>query len=174
MLSGIARLFLMVSSIAPIGLTYAWVAGAEEEYQTAGIIIGTCSVLVIGTVLFIRHAKKTLASVEFTPTSIEVADSENIAFMLLYLLPLFENGFNGLNWTMTIPAILIFSLVIWTGYGYHFNPLLGLLGWHFYKVGTYEGVTYVLISRKELRAAHQIMEVGQLTEFIVLDKGEDD
>lgn len=172
MLSRLARLFLMFTSIAPIGFTYAWVAAAEKEYLTAIVIVGGCGVLVWAAVRFIKYAAKKLSSEKFKPTSIEAADSENIAFMLLYLLPLFENGFSGLNWTMTVPALLIFSAVIWTGYGYHFNPLLGLLGWHFYKVGTNEGVTYLLLSKKEIRAAYQEIYVGQLTEFIVLDKGE--
>jgi len=171
MLSRPARLLLMFTSIAPVGFTYAWAATAEGKYQAAGIVAGACVLCVIFTACFIRYASKNLASLKFKPTSIEAADSENIAFMLLYLLPLFENGFTNLAWEMTVPAVLIFAVVIWTGYGYHFNPLLGLLGWHFYKVGTDEGVTYILISRKELRTAHKDMNVGQLTEFIVLDKG---
>ena len=65
--------------------------------------------------------------------------------------------------------MIVFVLVVSTGYGYHFNPLLGLLGWHFYKVGTEEGVTYVLITKKELRSAKQCLTVGQLTEYIVID-----
>ena len=170
MLSRLARLFLMFTSIAPIGFTYAWSAGAEGKYLAAGIVVSIVMILLVCTVVFIRYASKQLSSERFKPISIETADSENIAFMLLYLLPLFENGFTDLNWIMTVPAMLIFSAVIWTGYGYHFNPLLGLLGWHFYKVGTDEGVTYILISRKEIRAAHREMNVCQLTEFIVLDK----
>jgi hypothetical protein len=46
------------------------------------------------------------------------------------------------------------------------------MGWHFYKVGTPEGVTYVLITRKQLRSATGTIEVGQLTEYIVIDVGE--
>jgi hypothetical protein len=45
------------------------------------------------------------------------------------------------------------------------------MGWHFYKVGTKEGVTYVLITKKHLRNATETIEVGQLTEYIVLDLG---
>lgn len=174
MISSFARLFLMVTSIAPIGFTYACVAFYEEEYWTTAGILAVCAILLFCTVRFIKWARKNLSSESFKPTSIETADSENIAFMLLYLLPLFENGFNGLNWPMTIPAVIIFSAVIWTGYGYHFNPLLGLLGWHFYKVGTEEGVTYILLSKKEIRSAFKTMQVGQLTEFILIDMGETD
>ncbi|RWT04598.1 hypothetical protein [Aeromonas caviae] len=55
---------------------------------------------------------------------------------------------------------------------YHFNPLLGLMGWHFYKVSTPEGVTYVLVTKKELRRAQEGLTVVQLTEYIVLDIGD--
>ena len=43
--------------------------------------------------------------------------------------------------------------------------------WHFYKVGTPKGVTYVLITKKELRHASQLLTVAQLTEYIVIDLG---
>ena len=56
-----------------------------------------------------------------------------------------------------------------TGYNYHFNPLLGLLKWHFYKVQSNEGVTYVLITKKQLRTAANAVTVGQLTEYILID-----
>ena len=51
-------------------------------------------------------------------------------------------------------------------------PLLGLMGWHFYKVGTKEGVTYVLITKRQLRSASEVISVGQLTEYIVIELGD--
>jgi len=76
-----------------------------------------------------------------------------------------------LNWQVWVPAIITFAAVVATGYSYHFNPLLGLMGWHFYKVSTKEGVTYVLVTKRQLRNATETIEVGQLTEYIVLDVG---
>lgn len=92
-----------------------------------------------------------------------------MALLLLYLIPLFTEDFDGLNWHLWIPTLVIFGAVVATGYSYHFNPLLGVLGWHFYKVCTPEGVTYVLITRKQLHDARDTLKVGQLTEYIVLD-----
>ena len=106
---------------------------------------------------------------QFTATTIEAADKENISFLLLYLLPLFTEEFSTLNWNVWIPVVLIFALVVATGYSYHFNPLLSLFRWHFYKAGTKEGVTYVLITKKQLRNATETIKVGQLTEYIVID-----
>lgn len=171
MFSKLAKIMLMCTSIAPVGVTYAWVAYQEGFKWTAVILLAVCAVLAFLSVGLLRYGQKNLSETEFKITSIEPSDSENIAFMLLYLLPLFESNFAGLNWQVWIPAIVIFAAVIGSGYGYHFNPMLGLLGWHFYKVGTEEGVSYLLISKNEFcRTATPIM-VGSLTEYIVLDMG---
>jgi len=117
----------------------------------------------------LRYAKRNLERSKFQSISIEAADRENMGFLLLYLLPLFTSQYDSLNWGIWLPTLVVFALFTATGYSYHFNPLLGMLGWHFYKVGTPEGVTYVLITKKQLRNAASTITVGQLTEYIVID-----
>lgn len=172
MLSWIAKLLLTSTAIAPVLLTYAWVAYYAGHRAEAATLLVTCLILVWTCIRMLRYAKQQLERVKFTATTVEAADRENMGFLLLYLLPLFTAQFAALNWQVWVPAIAIFGSVVVTGYNYHFNPLLGLMGWHFYKVGTDEGVTYVLITRKQLRKASEAIEVGQLTEYIVIDVGE--
>ncbi len=172
MLNWFAKLQLTSTAIAPVLLTYAWVAYRTCAYRQALVLILTCTALVTVCLIMLSGCKKNLERVPFSMISAEAADRENIGFLLLYLLPLFTSSFSALNWQVWIPAIAIFAAVVGTGYGYHFNPLLGLMGWHFYKVGTKEGVTYVLITKKHLRNTTETIEVGQLTEYIVLDLGE--
>src|SRR5690606_25378988 len=136
-----------------------------------GFLLAVCLLLVVICILMLTYAKKHLERLKFSATTVEAADRENTGFLLLYLLPLFTAQFAALNWQLWVPAIAIFAAVVATGYSYHFNPLLGLMGWHFYKVGTKEGVTYVLITKRQLRSATETIEVGQLTEYIVLDVG---
>lgn len=112
-----------------------------------------------------------LEAMPFTGTKVEAADRENMGFLLLYLLPLFTADLTKLNWETWVPAIVMFAVITATGYNYHFNPLIGLMGWHFYKVESKEGVTYVLITRKQLRSAAGTLTVGQLTEYILIDLG---
>lgn len=171
MLSRVAKLMLTSTAIAPVLLTYAWVAFQSGKSCVALILAASCVALVFVCWLLLRYAKNNLERMSFKPVSVEAADRENMGFLLLYLLPLFTAQFDTLNWNVWIPAILIFAAVVATGYSYHFNPLLGLMGWHFYKVGTAEGVTYVLITKKQLRNATDTVEIGQLTEYIVLDLG---
>jgi len=169
MLSRFAKLMLTGTSLAPIALVYAWVLYSGGKLSMALGLVGLAIALVVLMVALLSYSEKHLERSKFKVTSIEAADREYITFILLYLSPLFTAQFGDLNWQVLVPTMIIFVLVISTGYGYHFNPLLGLLGWHFYKVGTEEGVAYVLITKKELRTAKQCLTVGQLTEYIVID-----
>lgn len=169
MLSSLAKLMLAATSLAPVALVYAWVLYSDGRTRAALGLVGGAVALIVIMVGLLRHCREHLERSKFKVTSIEAADREYITFILLYLSPLFTAQFGDLNWHVLVPTMVIFVLVISTGYGYHFNPLLGLLGWHFYKVGTDEGVAYVLITKKELRSAKQCLTVGQLTEYIVID-----
>ena len=169
MLSSLAKLMLTGTALAPVALVYAWVLFSDGSWKASMALVVGAIALFILMVSLLGYCRKNLERSEFKVTSIEAADREHITFILLYLSPLFTSEFGDLNWNILIPTLIVFVLVISTGYGYHFNPLLGLLGWHFYKVNTSEGVSYVLITKKELRSARQCLTVGQLTEYIVID-----
>nr|WP_281721015.1 hypothetical protein [Nitrosomonas nitrosa] len=169
MLNTLAKLMLTGTALAPVALVYAWVMYTDGYAITAFGLVIIAAVLIVLMMQLLKYCRKHLERSKFKVTSIEAADREYITFILLYLSPLFTAEFGDLNWNILIPTLIIFLLVIGTGYGYHFNPLLGLLGWHFYKVSTEEGVSYVLITKKELRSAKQCLTVGQLTEYIVID-----
>lgn len=172
MFGRLAKTLLITSSIAPIGLVYAWIAFQDSSYYWAGGILAGCVILIVCCVLLFRRATHVLERFPLQLQSVEAADRENIAFMLLYLSPLFTSQFGQINMSLLIPTLAIFALLTATGYNYHFNPLLGLVGWHFYKVESKEGVTYVLITKKQLRNTKQIDLVGQLTDYILIDLGD--
>lgn len=169
MLSTLAKLMLTGTALAPVALVYAWVFYSDGNWKWALALVVGAIILIGLMVMLLRFCQEKLERSQFKVTSIEAADREHITFILLYLSPLFTSELGDLNWDLLIPTVIVFILVISTGYGYHFNPLLGLLGWHFYKVSTLEGVSYVLITKKELRSAKQCLNVGQLTEYIVID-----
>ena len=169
MLSSLAKVILTATAIAPAGITYACAAFmANEIILSISLMLGS-GICVVSCLYLLHYARRHLEHISFTTTKVEAADHENMAILLLYLSPLFTTNFNALNWPILIVTLLIFALVIGTRYGYHFNPLLGLKGWHFYKISTPEGVTYCLITKKRLRDARGKLDIGQLTEYIVLD-----
>lgn len=169
MLNSVARLLMTSTALAPVLLTYGWVAYMEDERAT-GLILGALSIALVATCVFVlRKAQKNLVRSSFRANSVEACDHENTAFMLLYVMPLFTSQFKSLDWMFWVPTILIFAVITATGYNYHFNPMLGLLGWHFYKVDSAEGVKFVLITKKQLKTAATPLIVGELTEYILLD-----
>ncbi|GAB2179081.1 hypothetical protein [Dongia sp. agr-C8] len=171
MLNVFARLLLTSTALAPVGLTYAWVAGFEGFVIASALLTGGCVLLVIICLLLLWRAQKSLAASSFQADEVEAADHENTAFLLLYVMPLFTSQLDTLDWKFWIPTVFIFGIITATGYNYHFNPMLGLLGWHFYKVKSVEGVKFVLITKKQLRTASTKLTVGQLTEYVLLDLG---
>jgi hypothetical protein len=171
MLSTLARLMLTASSIAPVGLTYALVAWYQKEYSVAIWATAVSVVVVAGCVVILGIAQEQLEEMSFKSKEIEPSDNENIGFMLLYLLPLFTEKITNLNWVVWLPTLLVYGVIVATGAGYHFNPLLSILGWHFYKITSVEGVKYVLVTKKHLRTAATTIAVGQLTDYMLIDLG---
>jgi hypothetical protein len=169
MLSLIARILLTASSVAPVGLVYSYVSWYQGQYKVALICLLVASMLVLACLGILTIARKKLEAIPFATKSVEPADAESFGFLLLYILPLFTDRVEGLNWELWIPIVIVFAIIIGAGYGYHFNPLLGIMRWHFYKVTSADGVTYVLITRKHLRTAAAVHKVGQLTEYILID-----
>lgn len=169
MLNTFARITLTATAIAPVSLTYAWVAYYQGQTHVAVLAIVIAVLLTIVCVLLLAYVRAHTEALPFKVATVEPADGENLGFMLLYLLPLFTDEIAALNWELWFPLLIVFGFVIGTGYGYHFNPLLSLLRWHFYKVTSLEGVTYVLITKKHLRSTTGSLRVGQLTEYILLD-----
>jgi hypothetical protein len=172
MFNKFARILLTATALAPVGLAYAWIAWLQDAKGAALIIVGISLLLVVLCLSMFWKAPKAVPVSDFEASSVEPADHENIAFLLLYAMPLFTSQFNTLDWTFWIPTGIMFAAIAATGYAFHFNPLLGLLGWHFFKVQSKEGVTFVLITRKRIRDAAKKLRVGELTEYILVDVGE--
>lgn len=171
MLSFIAKLMLTISALAPVALIYSLVAAFQANFEVA-FWAGAASILAASLCAAVLHVGGRKASrSKFTAKGIEAADGENVGFMLLYLLPLFSDKIETLRWELWLPTLVLLGLLIGNGYAHHFNPLLGLFGWHFYKVTSNEGVTFVLISRKRLANAIGTLTVSQLTDNILYDLG---
>ena len=167
--SVVGNLILTGTAISPLLLVYALVAFVEGECLPALILALIGLLLFALGVALLRFVKGHLEHIPFSFSTVEVADRESIGMLVLYLLPLLKTSFSDLELLVLIPAIVIFLALALTGYNYHFNPLLNLTGWHFYKVSTAEGVTFVLITRKTIKSAVGQITVGELTAYTVID-----
>lgn len=169
MLNIFARFLLTCSAIAPVIPVYAVVEFLRGEYSHVAIMLTVCIVLIFICLRLLRYAQRHLEQIGFSMRTVEAADRENTALLLLYLTPLITGRYVNLDWIVLAAVVLLFLIVMATGHQYHFNPLLNIFGWHFYKVMSKEGVTYVMVTKKKLHTAMEIANVGQLTEYLIID-----
>ena len=163
------NLILTSTSLAPVLLIYA-VVGLFERECVLAVTLGSIGVFLTGLgIILLTHVKRHLGRMSLAFSSVEVADKESVGILVLYLLPLLRTSIADFEFIMLIPAVAIFLALALTGYNYHFNPLLNMFGWTFYKVGTPEGVTYLLITRKSLTNVVNEITVGQLSGHTVID-----
>jgi hypothetical protein len=59
--------------------------------------------------------------------------------------------------------------VLWSTHSLQVNPVLGMLGFHFYEVETKDGITFLMISRRKISNVKSIQYVVQLTEYGILE-----
>jgi hypothetical protein len=121
-------------------------------------------VLIIVLYFLIHIAKNKLEELPVSISEISNADNESVVFIFSYLIPLLD-----IDTSMTIFLLALFYLIIFTTNIYHFNPVLGILGYHQYEIKINEGTNFILITKKTLVNTKQIKRVVQLTNYILLE-----
>ena len=109
MLSRIAKFALTITAIAPVLLTYSGVSFLKGDGVAATWLFGGFLILSFICLWLLHYVKNKVESTPFRATSVEIADGENIAFLMLYLFPLFTGRTVTLDWQIWLPAILVFG-----------------------------------------------------------------
>lgn len=169
MLNWFGRYVFAATAVAPIALAYSWAAFLQNRYWVAAILFVTAPFLVLLCQIQIMSALRSFQRLTISPKAAEATDRESVALIVLYLIPLFTYRFTDLQWNVIVPCMVLLAAIFSTGYNFYFSPLLGLLGWHSYKIADQAGITYVIITKRELRSALKQFEVVQMTEYLLLD-----
>jgi len=178
----VIKLFLVLTSLAPVLLTY-WFVEQTEKYNKdisffenvkCNYLYGLnylifAFVLVIICLLILRLAETKLEKLPVVIQGIKTADNEATTFIIAYLLPLANKLDNGLNIPVLIFISCLFFFIVITSNSYHFNPLLNFFGYHFYEVSVDGGVTYVLLTKKSINNSKNIKSISLLTEYMILE-----
>lgn len=170
MFSKFGKLILVTTSASPIILVWAVVLWRMGENLYALIAISLSVILFLVCLWLINYAQKKYAAEKFKIQSVEVADREIFSFLAAYLLPLVFGQETAPDFYILATVMIVFGAVISVSYNYHFNPLLSLSGWHFYRVKNTSGMSYVLITRKTIRNVKLEIEAVHLTDYLMLEK----
>ncbi len=161
MLSRLPKFFLVATSLSPVFLTLAfldWRAG--EPLRALFWLTATLSLIVL-TRLLLTACRRKLEQHRVELQTARNSDREVMGFLLAYVLPLALTSGTSITvdgWAVLF-LVILFGIVVWGTQAYDFNPLLGLIGYHFFEVETHDGITYVLISRKAI----VLREAGSLS-----------
>ena len=166
----LAKFLLAATAFAPVLLTYAAVSLINCDYWYAAAFVAGCVLLVLLCVSLLHFAKSHLQSRSYRATTIETADNEVFGLLLIYLLPLITRDLVTYNWLAWILVTLLFCLVVATSYGFHFNPLLVFLGYHFYRVTETDGMPQVLIANRRIYKTGETLDVARLADYMLIEK----
>jgi hypothetical protein len=87
----LARLLFTTTAIAPVALVYAYALWVDGKHYLGGIVAAVAVGLVAMALLFLAGVFSRLSRSTVKLTSAETADQENVAFLLLYVSPLFTD-----------------------------------------------------------------------------------
>ena len=166
----LARLLLATTAFAPVLLTYAIVSVINCEYWHAAAFVASCALLILLCVGLLCLAKNRLPTRRYRAATVETADNEVFGLLLLYLLPLLTRDLATYNWLAWILVTFLFCLVTATSYGYHFNPLLIFLRYHFYRVSETDGIPHVLITNRRIYKTGEELDVVRLAAYVLIEK----
>ena len=175
MLNILAKYLLVLTSLSPLLGAVAVNQFSNGEPWTCWIVwLVVAILLVFICVKLLQYTAKNAQKQLFTITEFESKDTELLAFLLAYLLPFVsaENMAFTDEWMTGAYIFAIIFLVIAHAGAFHFNPVMGLLGYHFYAVKNTEGMSYLLISKEELRRPGEEIQTVQIANNINLHIGD--
>ena len=184
MLNKLAKLALVSTALAPICLTLwfveissAWKSSlpfsdnlaahwqAGSGYLLAALILsGLCFGLV-----WLSASRHGLERLPVKIKSVKTVDKEIVGFLLVYLLPLINQSQNTVSLPVLVFVAVMFFFIVYNSHAYHFNPLLGFFGYHFFEVTIEGDITYVLITHQNITDCKAVSRIVQLTEYMILD-----
>jgi len=171
MLNGFAKFLLVATSLSPIlGAVAVNQIALQKPWTSWALWLGAAVLLVVICYSLLRYAEQHSQPEKIYIESFEANDRDVLAYLLAYLLPLLSSktmGFEGEWLTGAYILLIIFLVVSHTG-AFHFNPVMTLLGYHFYGVKTESGVSQLLICRGTLSRPKQEVSTVRIAPHIYL------
>lgn len=170
MLSRFAKFLLVASSLAPVLITWAFADWRQYGFaprQASAVILAIGLAVICRLILIEAHRR--FGPARFTATELRTADSDMVGFVVAYLLPLVGVATGDLDYALLLFVMALIGLIVWSANAYSVNPLLALFGFHFYEVSNADGVSFLFLSKRDLRSTREISTVVQLTRYVLLD-----
>ena len=169
MLGRLVRILLALTAIAPLSVSLAYVFASQRNFAWAAVAGACCVSLGFVALWIIQRASERLERLPIVIQKAKSADKEVISFFVAYALPLVFRGQSApdLEGWLVAGAMLLF--VLWSTHAIQVNPVLGVMGFHFYEVEAQGGITYLMITRRKISNVLSVHQVVQLSEYGILE-----
>ena len=164
-------LIYRLSSAAPLAIAFAIVWYREEGNIWGSLIcLGFSIAVTVAFFIFFWYGNQHLSPIVINVTEITQGDGYIVSYIISYLLPLSSMVFDNFNYCVSLVIAVIILLVMPFVNSATPNPLLFVIGYHFYHIGAENGVKdYLLISKQKVRNKSQIKSVKRLFEYVLID-----
>lgn len=172
MFSRFAKGLFVATSLAPVLAAFAMkdLANGKTWSDVLPLLV-TALLLPAVCWLLLVFAHRQLERHELSITKVTSTDKEVLAYLVAYLLPLLAKDSIDYRDSPGVTAFvfgMIFLAVLHSN-SFHFNPLLGCIGYHFYEIEADDGMTYLMITCKTVRKQKMTTKVVQLADYIFLE-----
>lgn len=167
------RTLLFVSAFSPALLSLACVKYFTHGYSIE--ILQLSCIGAIGATLPFLILRLIRAKGERFHVKVEKIKSNDFIFLIFiasYLLPFVSNGIDVSIGGIFIILVIIFW-ALWMISSLPVHPLLRIFRYKFYEVELSDGSTYILLSRRIIRAARSVQLVRQISRNMILEENTD-
>jgi hypothetical protein len=170
MLSRLIKILFGLTAIAPILVSVSYVQATKHNAYQISIIAACLCLLMCGiAVKIIERAGKALERIPVKVKKAKSAEKEVVGFFVAYVLPLLFKDVAISEPGVLVVAGVMLVFVLWTTRTFQVNPVLAMFGYRFYDAEMEDGMTYLLITKRNINDLRSVTTVAQLSEHGLLD-----
>jgi hypothetical protein len=161
-----------LSTAAPLAMIFALVWYREKRMiLLPALCFGISAIMITAFFVSFSYGKRKLAPISVNVIEIMPSDGWIVGYVISYLLPFASIALTDFDYRISAAIAFVIMLVMPFVNSASPNPLLFIVGYHFYSIGTENGIKgYLLISKQRLRNKNQVKSVKQLFEYLLIDE----
>lgn len=168
----VSKIIYNISTVIPLLGTFAiaWYI-KKEDYTIPLATIGVGLFMSVLLIIMFSYGKKHLSPTPIRVCDISPNDGWLVGYIISYILPFGNVVFEDFNIVVCVVIAIILLCILPFLNDNPPNPLLFILGYHFYQISAENGISgYLLLSKRKLRRKQDVKVVGRMFEFLLLDK----
>ena len=174
MLNKFTKMLLVGTSLVPtlliMAVDHAFTKGVPNwwGFTTQLVVIAVALLVIASSVMHV--ARRSGERQQLQICKAKNSDKQVLTFLLAYLMPILSEHkylFRDFN-VPTLALLVLLAVAVYHSNAFDFNPMLGMLGYHFYEIEDANSFPYLLITKTPFKKANQEIIVVQLFDHTFL------